>query len=123
MPIGIPKVPFSIPGDNERGWDLISHELFRRRIFFLFGEMNEESVNNVIGGIIYFNNENPNRDQLVFINSRGGKLAWTSSLSGYTRVGGAYHYHRPGNSRWNGMFGPGCRKHTYSTPKPFGKNA
>ncbi|KAL6492519.1 hypothetical protein OROGR_033358 [Orobanche gracilis] len=25
--------------------------------------MNEESVNNVIGGIIYFNNENPNRDQ------------------------------------------------------------
>ncbi|KAL6491591.1 hypothetical protein OROGR_033348 [Orobanche gracilis] len=74
MPIGIPKVPFSIPGDNERGWDLISHELFRRRIFFLFGEMNEESVNNVIGGIIYFNNENPNRDQLVFINSRGGKL-------------------------------------------------
>nr|YP_009309740.1 Clp protease subunit [Orobanche austrohispanica]ALJ02169.1 Clp protease subunit [Orobanche austrohispanica] len=74
MPIRIPKVPFSIPGNNKRGWDLISNEFFQKRIFFLFGDMNEESVNNVIGGIIYFNQENPTRDQLMFINSRGGKL-------------------------------------------------
>nr|YP_009309775.1 Clp protease subunit [Orobanche densiflora]ALJ02230.1 Clp protease subunit [Orobanche densiflora] len=75
MPIGVPKIPFPIPGKNEPGWGEISHELFLRRIFFLFGDMNAEPTNKVASSIIYFNQENPTLDQLVFINSRGGKLA------------------------------------------------
>ncbi|KAL6496015.1 Cleaves peptides in proteins in a process that requires ATP hydrolysis [Orobanche hederae] len=75
MPIGTPKIPFPIPEEKEPGWGEISQELFLRRIFFLFGNMNAELANKVASSIIYFNYENPTLDQLVFINSRGGKLS------------------------------------------------
>nr|YP_010555794.1 ATP-dependent Clp protease proteolytic subunit 1 [Orobanche coerulescens]UYR95026.1 ATP-dependent Clp protease proteolytic subunit 1 [Orobanche coerulescens] len=75
MPIGTPKIPFPIPEEKEPGWGEISHELFLRRIFFLFGNMTAEPANKVASSIIYFNQEDPTLDQLVFINSRGGNLA------------------------------------------------
>nr|ALJ02202.1 Clp protease subunit [Orobanche cernua var. cumana] len=37
--------------------------------------MNAEHTNKVMSSIIYFNQEDPTLDQLLFINSRGGKLA------------------------------------------------
>nr|YP_009058329.1 clp protease proteolytic subunit [Orobanche crenata]CDH98392.1 clp protease proteolytic subunit [Orobanche crenata] len=75
MPISTPKIPFPIPEDKEPSWAEIIQELFLRRVFFLFGDMNAELANKVAASIIYFNYEKPTLDQLVVINSLGGNLS------------------------------------------------
>nr|YP_009241941.1 clp protease proteolytic subunit [Sagittaria lichuanensis]AMQ13516.1 clp protease proteolytic subunit [Sagittaria lichuanensis] len=71
MPVGVPKVPFQIPGDEEATWvDL--NRLYRERFLFLGKEVEEELANQIVGLMIYLNLEDPTRDQFMFINSPGG---------------------------------------------------
>nr|YP_009681160.1 clp protease proteolytic subunit [Sagittaria trifolia]QDG01499.1 clp protease proteolytic subunit [Sagittaria trifolia] len=71
MPVGVPKVPFRIPGDEEATWvDL--NRLYRDRFLFLGQEVKDEIANQIVGLMTYLNIEDPTRDQFLFINSPGG---------------------------------------------------
>nr|YP_011009087.1 ATP-dependent Clp protease proteolytic subunit 1 [Helicteres hirsuta]WPV76339.1 ATP-dependent Clp protease proteolytic subunit 1 [Helicteres hirsuta] len=72
MPIGIPKVPFRLPGDEEATWVDLYNVLYRQRFLFLGKELNLEFGDYIIGLIIYLNIEDPRKDQYVFLNSPGG---------------------------------------------------
>nr|AKT74010.1 clp protease proteolytic subunit [Corsia cf. boridiensis SPL470-2] len=71
MPVGVPKVPFRIPGDEDASWvDL--NRLYRERLLFLGQEINSEISNQIMGLMIYLTIEDNTRDFFLFINSPGG---------------------------------------------------
>nr|YP_010630730.1 clp protease proteolytic subunit [Acalypha hispida]WBN97741.1 clp protease proteolytic subunit [Acalypha hispida] len=71
MPIGVPKVPFRIPGDDEASWvDL--NRLYRERLLFLGQDVESEVSNQIVGLMIYLSLEDETRDLYLFINSPGG---------------------------------------------------
>nr|YP_009447475.1 ATP-dependent Clp protease proteolytic subunit [Cucurbita maxima]ATY69893.1 ATP-dependent Clp protease proteolytic subunit [Cucurbita maxima] len=71
MPVGIPKVPFRSPGDEDASWvDL--NRLYRQRLLFLGQDVESEISNQIIGLMIYLSIEDENKDQYLFINSPGG---------------------------------------------------
>lgn len=72
MPVGIPKVPYLLPGDEDASWVELYNRLFEERILFLGQEINSETSNQLVGLIIYLSLEDPNKDLYMFINSPGG---------------------------------------------------
>ena len=53
MPIGVPKVPYKIPGSRAPGeWVDIYQRLNRERIIFLGSEIDDESANQLIGVLL-----------------------------------------------------------------------
>nr|YP_009458407.1 ClpP [Patrinia saniculifolia]AUR44025.1 ClpP [Patrinia saniculifolia] len=73
MPIGVPKIPFLIPGDEEASWVDI-YGLYRRRLLFLGQAIESEISNQIIGLIKFLSLEDPTQDQYLFINSPGGSI-------------------------------------------------
>nr|YP_010036657.1 ATP-dependent clp protease proteolytic subunit [Orostachys fimbriata]YP_010230336.1 clp protease proteolytic subunit [Orostachys japonica]YP_010388252.1 clp protease proteolytic subunit [Orostachys minuta]YP_010576678.1 clp protease proteolytic subunit [Orostachys latielliptica]YP_010576762.1 clp protease proteolytic subunit [Orostachys margaritifolia]YP_010576846.1 clp protease proteolytic subunit [Orostachys malacophylla]YP_010576930.1 clp protease proteolytic subunit [Orostachys iwareng len=71
MPIGVPKVPFRSPGEEDASWVDINR-LYRERLLFLGQEVNNELSNQLIGLMVYLTIEDRNRELYVFINSPGG---------------------------------------------------
>nr|QEG98404.1 ATP-dependent Clp protease proteolytic [Burmannia itoana] len=71
MPVGVPKVPFRIPGEENAGWIDINR-LYRERALFLGQEVNSEISNQLVGLIVYLNIEDNTKDIYLFINSPGG---------------------------------------------------
>nr|YP_009572806.1 clp protease proteolytic subunit [Melilotus albus]QBE89713.1 clp protease proteolytic subunit [Melilotus albus] len=74
MPIGVPKVPYTILGDDEASWIDLSYLLFRERLLFLGQEVNSEIANQLAGSMIYLSLEDNNKDLFLFINSPGGEV-------------------------------------------------
>nr|YP_010705329.1 ATP-dependent protease proteolytic subunit [Triplostegia grandiflora]WCQ83525.1 ATP-dependent Clp protease proteolytic subunit [Triplostegia sp. 20213]WCR48994.1 ATP-dependent Clp protease proteolytic subunit [Triplostegia sp. 20785]WCR49077.1 ATP-dependent Clp protease proteolytic subunit [Triplostegia sp. 20922]WCR49160.1 ATP-dependent Clp protease proteolytic subunit [Triplostegia sp. 201048]WCR49243.1 ATP-dependent Clp protease proteolytic subunit [Triplostegia sp. 201190]WCR49326.1 AT len=74
MPIGVPKVAFLIPGDEEGSWVDIYNGLYRRRLLFLGQALEREVSNQIIGLIAYLTIEDSTLDQYLFINSPGGSI-------------------------------------------------
>nr|YP_009729841.1 ClpP [Caldesia grandis]YP_009729927.1 ClpP [Caldesia parnassifolia]QHW08177.1 ClpP [Caldesia grandis]QHW08262.1 ClpP [Caldesia parnassifolia] len=73
MPVGVPKVPFRIPGDEDATWvDL--NRLYRERLLFLGQDIEDEISNQIIGLMVYLNIEDSTRDLFLFINSPGGSV-------------------------------------------------
>nr|YP_010158533.1 clp protease proteolytic subunit [Xylia xylocarpa]QRG30710.1 clp protease proteolytic subunit [Xylia xylocarpa] len=72
MPIGLPKVPYRIPGDEDASWVDMYNGLYRRRALFLFKELDTELSNQLMGIMIYLGIEEPNLDINLYINSPGG---------------------------------------------------
>nr|YP_009989492.1 ATP-dependent Clp protease proteolytic subunit [Hylotelephium verticillatum]YP_010388167.1 ATP-dependent Clp protease proteolytic subunit [Hylotelephium viviparum]YP_010708938.1 ATP-dependent Clp protease proteolytic subunit [Hylotelephium erythrostictum]YP_010709021.1 ATP-dependent Clp protease proteolytic subunit [Hylotelephium pallescens]YP_010709104.1 ATP-dependent Clp protease proteolytic subunit [Hylotelephium spectabile]YP_010709187.1 ATP-dependent Clp protease proteolytic subunit [H len=72
MPIGVPKVPFRSPGEEDASWVDIYNRLYRERLLFLGQEVNNELSNQLIGLMVYLTIEDRNRELYVFINSPGG---------------------------------------------------
>nr|YP_009333862.1 ATP-dependent Clp protease proteolytic subunit [Glycosmis mauritiana]AOZ20815.1 ATP-dependent Clp protease proteolytic subunit [Glycosmis mauritiana] len=71
MPIGVPKVPYQIPGDRHPAWIDINR-LYRERLLFL-GQIVENDVSNhLIALMIYLSMESETKDLYLFINSPGG---------------------------------------------------
>nr|YP_010006401.1 ClpP [Dilkea retusa]QNR05076.1 ClpP [Dilkea retusa] len=70
MPIGVPKVPFRLPGEEDATW--VDTGLYNQRILFLCQEVNSEISNQIAGLLIYLNIEDPTREFFLFINSPGG---------------------------------------------------
>nr|YP_009333947.1 ATP-dependent Clp protease proteolytic subunit [Glycosmis pentaphylla]AOZ20900.1 ATP-dependent Clp protease proteolytic subunit [Glycosmis pentaphylla] len=71
MPIGVPKVPYKIPGDRHPAWIDINR-LYRERLLFL-GQIVENDVSNhLIALMIYLSMESETKDLYLFINSPGG---------------------------------------------------
>nr|YP_010145126.1 clp protease proteolytic subunit [Jacaranda mimosifolia]QQN90310.1 clp protease proteolytic subunit [Jacaranda mimosifolia] len=76
MPIGVPKVPFRIPGEEDATWiDVyftLLNRLYQERVLFLGQEVDSEISNQLIGLMIYFSLEDDTKDFYFFINSPGG---------------------------------------------------
>nr|YP_010210251.1 clp protease proteolytic subunit [Paraboea wenshanensis]YP_010210599.1 clp protease proteolytic subunit [Paraboea sinensis]YP_010210686.1 clp protease proteolytic subunit [Paraboea clavisepala]YP_010210773.1 clp protease proteolytic subunit [Paraboea glutinosa]YP_010210860.1 clp protease proteolytic subunit [Paraboea dictyoneura]YP_010210947.1 clp protease proteolytic subunit [Paraboea rufescens]YP_010211034.1 clp protease proteolytic subunit [Paraboea martinii]YP_010211121.1 clp protease len=71
MPIGVPKVPFRIPGEEDASWVDI-YRLYRERLLFLGQDVNSEISNQLIGLMVYLSIEDDTKDLYLFINSPGG---------------------------------------------------
>nr|YP_009747536.1 ClpP [Bidens pilosa]QII89184.1 ClpP [Bidens pilosa] len=71
MPIGVPKVPFRNPGEEDASWVDI-YRLYRERLLFLGQEVDSEISNQLIGLMIYLSIEDDTQDLYLFINSPGG---------------------------------------------------
>nr|YP_010234777.1 clp protease proteolytic subunit [Paphiopedilum parishii]QTC05763.1 clp protease proteolytic subunit [Paphiopedilum parishii] len=71
MPVGVPKVPFRSPGEEDAIWvDL--NRLHRERLLFLGQEVDSEISNQLAGLMVYLSIEDATRDLYLFINSPGG---------------------------------------------------
>nr|YP_009048599.1 clpP-like protease [Paris verticillata]YP_009343888.1 clpP-like protease [Paris quadrifolia]YP_009736732.1 clpP-like protease [Paris incompleta]YP_009736986.1 clpP-like protease [Paris bashanensis]AHX80475.1 clpP-like protease [Paris verticillata]APS88212.1 clpP-like protease [Paris quadrifolia]QEL51699.1 clpP-like protease [Paris verticillata]QHV39113.1 clpP-like protease [Paris incompleta]QHV39797.1 clpP-like protease [Paris bashanensis] len=71
MPIGVPKVPFRSPGEEDAVWVDINR-LHRERLLFLGQEVDSEISNQIVGLMVYLSLEDNTRDLYLFINSPGG---------------------------------------------------
>nr|WAL34046.1 clp protease proteolytic subunit [Lindera obtusiloba]WAL34292.1 clp protease proteolytic subunit [Lindera obtusiloba] len=71
MPIGVPKVPFRSPGEEDAVWVDVNR-LHRERLLFLGQEVDSEISNQLVGLMVYLSIEDDTRDLYLFINSPGG---------------------------------------------------
>nr|YP_009528118.1 ATP-dependent Clp protease proteolytic subunit [Dioscorea dumetorum]AYM33238.1 ATP-dependent Clp protease proteolytic subunit [Dioscorea dumetorum]UFA46909.1 ATP-dependent Clp protease proteolytic subunit [Dioscorea dumetorum] len=71
MPIGVPKVPFRSPGEEDAIWVDVNR-LHRERLLFLGQEVDNEVSNQLVGLMVYLSMEDATRDLYLFINSPGG---------------------------------------------------
>uniref|UniRef100_A0AB39U310 ATP-dependent Clp protease proteolytic subunit n=1 Tax=Hydnocarpus kurzii TaxID=3240908 RepID=A0AB39U310_9ROSI len=71
MPIGVPKVPFRNPGEDDSIW-IDVYRLYRERLLFLGQDVDSEISNQLIGLMVYLSIENETKDLYLFINSPGG---------------------------------------------------
>nr|YP_010847068.1 clp protease proteolytic subunit [Fockea edulis]WEV91368.1 clp protease proteolytic subunit [Fockea edulis] len=72
MPIGVPKVPFRIPGEADATWVDVYNRLYRERFLFLGQTVDSVISNQLMGLMIFLSIEDENREQYLFINSPGG---------------------------------------------------
>jgi ATP-dependent Clp protease protease subunit len=74
MPIGVPKVPYQLPGSPYSDWIDIYNRLYRERIIFLGKEVDDEITNQIIAVMLYLDSEDNNKDIYLYINSPGGSV-------------------------------------------------
>lgn len=74
MPIGVPKVAYKMPGSRSGEWVDIYHRMSRERIVFLGNEIDDEVANQIIGVLLYLDNENPTQPIYLYINCPGGSV-------------------------------------------------
>lgn len=74
MPIGVPKVPFRLPGEPSAQWVDLYNRLYRERVLFLCQDLNDEISNQLIGVMLYLNGEESSQDVYIYINSPGGSV-------------------------------------------------
>nr|UQV41919.1 clp protease proteolytic subunit [Fritillaria unibracteata var. longinectarea]UQV42000.1 clp protease proteolytic subunit [Fritillaria unibracteata var. longinectarea]UQV42082.1 clp protease proteolytic subunit [Fritillaria unibracteata var. maculata]UUG87251.1 clp protease proteolytic subunit [Fritillaria unibracteata] len=72
MPVGVPKVPFRNPGEEDAVWVDVYNRLHRERLLFLGQEVDSEISNQLVGLMVYLSIEDNTRDFYLFINSPGG---------------------------------------------------
>lgn len=60
-------------GRIERAYDIFSR-LLRDRIIFLGDDVNEHTANLVVAQILFLENQDPNKDIILYINSPGGSV-------------------------------------------------
>jgi ATP-dependent Clp protease protease subunit len=72
MPIGIPRVPYRLPGESYGQWVDLYNRLYRDRVLFLGSDLDDELANQMIGILAYLNIENPRERIFLYINSMGG---------------------------------------------------
>jgi ATP-dependent Clp protease protease subunit len=80
MPIGVPKVPYRLPGEKHPQWVDIYNCLSRERILFLTQDLTDEITNQLIGLLLYLNSEDKKRDIFLYVNSPGGSVICGLSL-------------------------------------------
>nr|YP_009232155.1 clpP-like protease [Acer morrisonense]YP_009926210.1 clpP-like protease [Acer pectinatum]YP_010124530.1 clpP-like protease [Acer rubescens]YP_010125065.1 clpP-like protease [Acer sikkimense]AMA20423.1 clpP-like protease [Acer morrisonense]QNH84312.1 clpP-like protease [Acer pectinatum]QRF96893.1 clpP-like protease [Acer pectinatum]QRF97340.1 clpP-like protease [Acer rubescens]QRF98231.1 clpP-like protease [Acer sikkimense] len=71
MPIGVPKVPFRTPGEQNPTWIDINR-LYRERLIFLGQAIDSNVSNQLIGLFVYLSSESDTKDLYLLINSPGG---------------------------------------------------
>nr|YP_010165390.1 ATP-dependent Clp protease proteolytic subunit [Rhamnus globosa]QRN73961.1 ATP-dependent Clp protease proteolytic subunit [Rhamnus globosa]UTA92620.1 ATP-dependent Clp protease proteolytic subunit [Rhamnus globosa] len=77
MPIGVPKVPFRNPGEEDPAWIdgynfIRINRLYRERLLFLGQGIDSEISNQLISLMVYLSIEDETKDLYFFINSPGG---------------------------------------------------
>lgn len=74
MPIGIPKVPYRLPGSSYEQWIDIYQRLSLERIIFLSQEVDDNIANAIVSYLLYLDSEDPNKPIYLYINSPGGSV-------------------------------------------------
>lgn len=74
MPIGVPKVPFRMPGEASAQWVDLYNRMYRERVLFFCQELDDEFANQLIGIMLYLNAEDANKGLYIYINSPGGSV-------------------------------------------------
>ena len=75
MPIGVPRVPYRLPGQPYSDWVSIYDRLYRERIIFLGRGINDGLANQVIAVMLYLDSEDPGKPIYLYINSPGGSVS------------------------------------------------
>ena len=75
MPIGVPKVPYQLPGQPYSEWVDIYNRLYRERIIFIGRGINDGLANQVIAVMLYLDSEDPSKPISLYINSPGGSVS------------------------------------------------
>ena len=75
MPIGVPKVPYKMPGGSDTQWINIYDRLYRERIIFLGRDVDDEIANQIIAVMLYLDSEDSGKDIILYINSPGGMVS------------------------------------------------
>jgi ATP-dependent Clp protease protease subunit len=81
MPIGVPRVPYQMPGQTYTDWINIYDRLYRERIIFLGRGINDGLANQIIAVMLYLDSEDNNKPIYLYINSPGGSV--TAGLAIY----------------------------------------
>lgn len=74
MPIGVPKVPYRMPGEQYTQWIDIYNRLYRERIIFLGRDVDDEIANQIIAVMLYLDSEDNSKPIYLYINSPGGSV-------------------------------------------------
>lgn len=74
MPIGVPKVPYRLPGGSYEQWIDLEDRLFRERIIFLTEEVDDGIANAIVAYMLFLNSDDPNKPIYLYINSPGGSV-------------------------------------------------
>lgn len=74
MPIGIPSVPYRLPGSSYEQWISIYERLFRERIIFLAEEVDDGIANAIVAYMLYLDSDDQNKPIYLYINSPGGSV-------------------------------------------------
>lgn len=74
MPIGVPKIPFRLPGEISTEWVDLYNRLYRERVLFLCQHLDDELANQLIAIMLYLNSEEQSKSIYVYINSPGGSV-------------------------------------------------
>lgn len=74
MPIGVPKVPYRLPGEPAAQWVDLYNCLYRARLLFLCQNLDDELANQLIGIMVYLNAEEESKGIYLYINSPGGSV-------------------------------------------------
>ena len=65
MPIGVPKVPFRIPGEPTAQWVDLFNRLYRDRVLFMCNELKDELANQLVGIMLFLNAEEENNTEIM----------------------------------------------------------
>ncbi|MFM2429598.1 MAG: ATP-dependent Clp endopeptidase proteolytic subunit ClpP [Cyanobacteriota bacterium] len=74
MPIGVPKVPYRLPGSTFEQWIDIEDRMFRERIIFLTEEVDDGIANALVAYMLYLDSEDNTKPIYLYINSPGGSV-------------------------------------------------
>ena len=85
MPLGIPKVPYRMPGSQQADWVDIYNRLYRERIIFLGETIDDRIVNQIIAVMLFADSEDDKKARYLYINSPGGSV--TAGLALYDTMG------------------------------------
>ena len=81
MPIGVPKVPYRLPGSQYEQWISIYSRLAVERILFLGSEVNDGMANALVAQMLYLDSDDNSKPIYLYINSPGGSV--TAGLAIY----------------------------------------
>ncbi|GAB4380524.1 MAG: ATP-dependent Clp protease proteolytic subunit [Elainellaceae cyanobacterium] len=74
MPIGVPSVPYRLPGGSYEQWISIYERLFRERIIFLAEEVDDGMANAIVAYMLYLDSDDSSKPIYLYINSPGGSV-------------------------------------------------
>ena len=74
MPIGVPSVPYRLPGSQYERWINIYTRLSQERIIFLGQEVTDGLANSLVAFLLYLDAEDPSKPIYLYINSPGGSV-------------------------------------------------
>jgi ATP-dependent Clp protease protease subunit len=74
MPIGVPKVPYRLPGEPAGQWVDLYNRLYRERILFLCTQLDDELANQMVAILLFLNAEESSKRIYIYINSPGGSV-------------------------------------------------
>lgn len=74
MPIGVPSVPYRLPGSTYERWIDIYTRLNQERIIFLGQEVTDSLANSIIAAMLYLDSDDQSKPIYLYINSPGGSV-------------------------------------------------